>query len=206
MKHLLIILLSFTSIVLIGQSRGQKLRGYVLDKVTQTPISFADVVVENIDHTITDDNGYFEIDSLKPGRYNITISYFGYQQVFLPNVVVNTGKETVLNINMEEKVMQVAEVVVSGEKLRNRSLNEMSLISTRVFSVEETQKYAFGVNDPARTVTSFAGVVQADDGNNHIVIRGNSPNWSFVEDGRSRHSQPQSLFFCRHFRWRCKYP
>src|SRR5690606_30430558 len=36
-------------------------------------------------------------------------------------------------------------------------------------------KYAAAVNDPLRMATSFAGVVSADDGNNDIVIRGNSP-------------------------------
>jgi hypothetical protein len=54
-------------------------------------------------------------------------------------------------------------------------LNELSLVSTRAFTVEETQRYAAAVNDPLRMATSFAGVVSAEDGNNDIVIRGNSP-------------------------------
>ncbi|HTJ49542.1 MAG TPA: Plug domain-containing protein, partial [Cyclobacteriaceae bacterium] len=40
---------------------------------------------------------------------------------------------------------------------------------------EETRKYAAAVNDPARMVASYAGVVQTSDGNNAISIRGNSP-------------------------------
>jgi hypothetical protein len=49
-------------------------------------------------------------------------------------------------------------------------------VSARSFSVEETQKYAAAVNDPARMAANFAGVMAGDDGNNQIVIRGNSPS------------------------------
>lgn len=51
----------------------------------------------------------------------------------------------------------------------------MATVSARTFSVEETRKFAAAVNDPARMVTSYAGVVSGDDGNNAISIRGNSP-------------------------------
>ena len=51
----------------------------------------------------------------------------------------------------------------------------MSAVSARAFTVEETQKYAAAVNDPLRMATGFAGVFAADDGNNSIVVRGNSP-------------------------------
>lgn len=51
----------------------------------------------------------------------------------------------------------------------------MAVVSARTFSVEETRKYAAAVNDPARMVASYAGVVATNDGNNSISIRGNSP-------------------------------
>ncbi|MEZ4901204.1 MAG: TonB-dependent receptor plug domain-containing protein [Spirosomataceae bacterium] len=52
----------------------------------------------------------------------------------------------------------------------------MASVSARTFSVEETQRYAAAINDPARMATAYAGVITADDGGNNIVIRGNSPN------------------------------
>src|SRR5690606_28796087 len=55
-------------------------------------------------------------------------------------------------------------------------LNEYSTVSARTFSVEETQKFAAAVNDPARMASSFAGVIGTDEGKNNISIRGNSPN------------------------------
>jgi hypothetical protein len=70
----------------------------------------------------------------------------------------------------------MAEIEVTSKQEKNKALNDMSTVSTRAFSVEETQKFAAAVNDPARMAQSFAGVVGAGDGNNTISIRGNSPN------------------------------
>ncbi|MGZ4049638.1 MAG: TonB-dependent receptor plug domain-containing protein [Bacteroidia bacterium] len=67
------------------------------------------------------------------------------------------------------------EIVVTDKTEKNKPLNSMSTVSTRTFSVEETQKFAAALNDPARMATSFPGVVQPGDGND-ISIRGNSPN------------------------------
>ena len=100
----------------------------------------------------------------------------GYKLITMQNLSVNAGKELVLTVQMEEDITQMNEVEVTAKTDKNKPLNEMSAVSTRAFSVEETQKFAAAVNDPARMATSFAGVVGGDDGNNHISIRGNSPN------------------------------
>lgn len=72
--------------------------------------------------------------------------------------------------------MEQQELVITAAVDKEKPLNDLSLVSTRTFSVEETRRFAAAVNDPARMATSYAGVVAADDGNNHIVIRGNAPN------------------------------
>jgi hypothetical protein len=100
----------------------------------------------------------------------------GYKEALLSNLSVNAGKELVLTVNMEEDISRLNEVVITAKTEKNKTLNEMATVSGRTFSVEETQKFAAAVNDPARMATSFAGVVSADDGNNSVSIRGNSPN------------------------------
>ncbi|MBL0052258.1 MAG: TonB-dependent receptor plug domain-containing protein [Bacteroidetes bacterium] len=82
----------------------------------------------------------------------------------------------ILQIQLEEKIVQANEIVVVAEKKKNAVMNEMANVSARTFSVEETQKFAAAINDPARMAQAFAGVVSTDDGNNTISIRGNSPN------------------------------
>lgn len=163
----------------MAQPLTQTIRGTVLDKVSQSPMQGAVVVVLNsnpLQGGNTDANGQFILKNIAVGRQTLKVTYLGYKEQVVPNVIVNSGKEVVLTIQMEEQVVEAEEVVIKASVEKNKPLNEMSTVSTRTFSVEETQKFAAAVNDPARMATSFAGVVGGNDGNNMISIRGNSPN------------------------------
>src|SRR5690606_28038701 len=54
-------------------------------------------------------------------------------------------------------------------------MNDMALVSSKTVTVEETGRYAGSLNDPARMVSAFAGVSGNAEGDNEIVVRGNSP-------------------------------
>lgn len=166
----------FITTLALGQSGTQIIRGTVFDKVSESPIPGAKVVILNTDpplRVLTDFDGKFKIPNVPVGRQDLIVSYAGYHDLALRGLIVDAGKETVLNIKLEEKIVEKNMVTVKGRKQGPQ--NEMSLVSIRTFSVEETQKYAAALNDPARMATSFAGVVALDGINNDISIRGNSP-------------------------------
>ena len=154
----------------------QNIRGTVTDQLLQTPIAGATVVITGTDKKVVADSlGNFRIPNVAAGTYTLLITHINYTDAVASNIVVNTGKEVVLTIAMETKVRTEKTVVITANSKKNRPLNDMSVVSARAFTVEETQKYAAAVNDPLRMVTGFAGVASADDGGNDIVIRGNAP-------------------------------
>lgn len=160
-------------------SQKQTVRGTVVDNISQSSIPGAIIKISGLDsviQTVTDEAGKFSLSNIPVGSRTIEITAYDYKPVIMQNVTVNAGKELVLTINMEEDLKKINEVVITAKTDKNKPLNELSAVSTRTFSVEETQKFAAAANDPARMATSFAGVVVAGDGNNHISIRGNSPN------------------------------
>lgn len=163
----------------IAQVVTQTIRGTITDKISQEPLPGVVIVLfpsDPIIGTTSDENGNFRLNNVPVGKQNIKISFLGYKESLLQNLLVKAGKELVLNISLEEDINTINEVEITAKVEKNKPLNDMSVVSTRTFSVEETQKFAAAVNDPGRMATSFAGVVQAGDGNNHISIRGNSPN------------------------------
>lgn len=119
--------------------------------------------------------GQFRIAGVPVGYQTLHISFVGYKDIVIPNVVVNAGKEVVLLLEMDEQVTELTAVVVKPDLEKGQALNESAVVSASTFSVEETRKFAAAVNDPARMVMSYAGVVSGNDGNNAISIRGNSP-------------------------------
>jgi hypothetical protein len=121
----------------------------------------------------TDSIGNYSILNIAPGRYNISINYPGFQTQLIPNVLVTSGKEVILDIDMVENINTIKDVLISGTK--RGVINEMSTVSARSFSMEEVNRYSGGMGDPSRLAANFAGVVTPNDQRNDLVIRGNSP-------------------------------
>lgn len=161
-----------------AQNLAQTVRGTVVDKITKSPLPGASVIILGTDPIVgatTDLDGNFKISNVPVGNISLRISFVGYKELILPNIIVNSGKEVVLNVPIEEDITQMEAVVVTPNIEKDKPLNDMAVVSARTFSVEETRKFAAAVNDPARMVSSYAGVVSTNDGNNAISIRGNSP-------------------------------
>src|SRR5688572_16118326 len=182
MKTILKLLFLITTLLALTKTQAQVLtqtiRGTVVDKISKSPLPGASVIIADAQPmigTTTDPDGNFKLTKVPVGNHTVRISFMGYIDMSIPNVVVNSGKEVVLNIPLEENIVQMEAIVIEEKIDKNKPLNDMANVSARTFSVEETRKYAAAVNDPARMVASFAGVVQTSDGNNSVSIRGNSP-------------------------------
>lgn len=180
-KFLFLSILCFYTIKPISSqtTHNQTIRGTVIDRDSKFSIPGANILIQESDFklgAVTDFNGAFKIENVPLGRHNIIVSFIGYKNAYIPNVLVGSGKEVVLNIELEETTINMKEVVVKSEVNKEKTQNEMSIISSRTFSVEETSKYAGSLNDPGRMALSFAGVSGGgNDATNELVIRGNSP-------------------------------
>jgi len=166
------------SLSLYSQELTQNIRGTVIDRESESPLIGATVQLLNFNPpkgATTDLNGQFILEDVPVGRQQLRISYLGYEQMVLPNVMVGSAKEVILNIPLQESYILMEEVVVSAENPKERANNEMATVSSRSFSTDETSRYAASIDDPSRMALSFAGVSTSDDLSNEIVIRGNSP-------------------------------
>ncbi|TNE52981.1 MAG: TonB-dependent receptor [Bacteroidetes bacterium] len=161
----------------LSQENTQTIKGQVIDEESKGPIPGVMVAIIGTEppiRTRTDFDGYFRLENLAPGRYDILVRYSGYKERVIPNVQVTSGKEVYLELEMKELINEVKEVVVSGTK-KNQTINELATLSARSFSTEEVNRYAGGRSDPSRLAANFAGVSTPDDSRNDLVIRGNSP-------------------------------
>ncbi len=177
MKNALLFI--FISLLFFTNANGQSsqtVRGQIVDKESQFPLIGVNVMVEGLSGlgSSSDLDGYFKIESVPLGRQTISISYLGYEEVVLSDIIVNAGKETILFVEMEESMVEISEVVITARR-NGEVTNEMATVSAREFSVQETNRYAGSRGEPARMASNFAGVQGADDSRNDVVIRGNTP-------------------------------
>lgn len=162
----------------LAQNAIQLVRGVVNDKSNLSPLPGAVVAIQHNDqtfHTTSDIDGNFVIQ-VPMGRCNVLISYLGYNDYAISNLLVQSGKETVLEILLDEKVTTLGEVIITPKIEKDMPLNKMASASARLLSKEEADRYAGSWSDPARMVSNLAGVASANDSRNDIVIRGNSPS------------------------------
>jgi len=165
------------SLLTNAQTLTQTVKGTITDKISEKPLAGASVNVEGTSiSALADEKGYFVLKNVLVGRIKVNISLIGYQTASIPEVLVTTGKEVILDIQLEQYILSMTEVVVKGSRTKKGNVsNEYAGSSARSFNIEEVTRYAGGRNDPSKLVSNFAGVISNNDSRNDIVVRGNSP-------------------------------
>jgi hypothetical protein len=179
--------LTLTSLIIVmcmslafSQNLTQTIRGTITDNDSKLPLPGATVIIPGTDPvngTITDANGIFRLLNIPIGRISLQLSYIGYETVTVPDIEVNSGKEVVLNLSMQESALKLDEVVITSNRNKGEAINDMAQLSLHSITLEETKRFTGGMDDPARVVSCFAGVASTPDGSSDIIVRGNSPKY-----------------------------
>lgn len=174
---LILCIASSTKIYAQDNRPAQTIRGIVIDQASGTPLAFVSVGLLDLPNigTTTDDDGKFTMNNIPVGRHDIQATFIGYEPTIFREIMLTSAKEVYLEIQLKETAHTLDEVVVRPRINKEEALNKMALSGARMLSVEEASRFAGGMDDPARLVSSFAGVASAL-GNNGISIHGNAPS------------------------------
>lgn len=168
----------FTALFLLvstfALAQNGSLSGKVLDSKTNEPIIGANVVIEGTTvGAATDVDGKFEIKNIKPGTYNVVVSFVTYKTQTIAAVVVESGKITSLEIPLPEEVSELAEVVVTAKREINtdanliKSIREAKLVVSGISAEQITR---LPDRDAAEVMKRVPGVTIVD--NRFVIVRG----------------------------------
>ena len=166
------LLISFISSIK-AQEITQILRGRVIEAVSRSPISNAAITINDTKFSTTaNTEGVFQMEQIPVGRYRLTISSVGFQPLILTDVLVESGKETVLEIflNTSNTALDTFVYVAQSADRSATNFPSVSLIEKLRF------QYPATFADPARYASFAAGVATDNDQANNLSIRGISPN------------------------------
>jgi len=175
MKRLFLFAICLFTANIVSAQRNQTIRGTVIDAETNQPLIGATVIVETpeVAGASADVNGKFTLENIPVGRIEVKCSYIGYEPWSSGLLTLTSGKELTLNITMLEGINMTEEVKVVATQ-DGQARNEMMTISSRSFSIKESNRYAGSINDPGRVALNFPGVTAAQDNDNDVIVRGNS--------------------------------
>ena len=86
-----------------------------MKKIKTLPLIGATIVVNEIQPTkgtTTDIDGNFRFERVPVGRYNFKASYMGDEPFTVSEILVGSGKEVVLNVELKESLLTLNEVVI----------------------------------------------------------------------------------------------
>lgn len=158
------------------------IKGTVKDKLSNEAIIGANVMLLGTDQgTATDIDGNYEISGLKPGIYDVQVSYLGYETISQFEIEIQGIRPTILNFELTENAKQLAEVVVKAASFRKTAESPVSL---RSIGVSEIKRNPGGNRDISRVIQSLPGVTSTASFRNDLIIRGGAPNENrfFIDD------------------------
>ena len=177
----------FISLLILGCQTGlgaqqAVLKGRVIEAVSNVPMPFVNVIVTGTSiGAVTDDNGNFQINGLKPGFVRVQASFIGYHSALSSEIEISNAKAAFVEISMEKRDAEIEEVTVSVSPFRK---TEESPVSLKTIGIAEIEKSPGANRDISKVIQSYAGVLSSPSFRNDIIIRGGGPSESrFYLDG-----------------------
>ncbi len=156
--------------------------GSVRNAINNEVLPSVTVIVQGTNiGVLTDFDGKYTIDKLKPGFYNLEFKYIGYKSKVIYEIQVSNSKPAIIDVGLEEESKSIAEVEVKAAAFYKP---QESPVSLRTIGVSEIKRNPGGNRDISKVIQSLPGVASTVTFRNDIIIRGGAPNENrFYLDG-----------------------
>jgi ferric enterobactin receptor len=102
---------------------NSKITGYVIDSTVTKAVEFANVALYSkatgkpVDGTMADEKGKFALSKVAPGEYKLLVSFMGFDNKTIDNILVVKGQDVDLGVvKLSATARLLNEVVITGEK------------------------------------------------------------------------------------------
>lgn len=123
--------------------------GHVIDKKTGEHIPYVTIRLVDTNYgTMTDATGHYFLKNVEDGKYRIEASCIGYLSQ-ASNITIKNGKTQEVNFHLQEDVMQLEQIVVTGNKgevKRRNSSTLVGVINMKTFDLVSASSLADGLN------------------------------------------------------------
>ena len=123
--------------------------GHVIDKSSDEHIPYATIRLVGTSYgTMTDATGHYFLKNIPEGKYVIEASYIGFLSQRY-DVYIKDNKTVEVNFELKEDVMQLEQVVVTGNKgevKRRNSSTLVNVLNAKTFDIVSACSLADGLN------------------------------------------------------------
>ncbi len=132
------------AVTAFAQLNTSKLEGTVRDKDTGQPLAGAQVVIEGTRlGNVTNQDGYFFILNVPPGRRNVTFTFTGYQKTTINDILLLAGQTATLNANLSSTVVELNGITVESEAEvlvpRDNTVSKQRMTAEKISEIPATK-------------------------------------------------------------------
>ena len=172
-RKLLLLFVLLMSLTIFAQKTGT-VKGFIYDKDNGEPVLFTNIFLKGTTFgASTDVNGFFFIDKVPEGNYNIEVSYLGYAK-YNKSITVTANRTIKVDIYLEKSSEKLGDVIVSAKRQEAKTEVKMSVVK---LSPKEISALPSMGSEPdlAQAIQTLPGVVFTGDQGGQMYIRGGSP-------------------------------
>jgi hypothetical protein len=174
MKRILWLVIFILINIQLIYSQNAEIRGFAYNKETGEPILFTSVYLKGTTYgSTTDNNGFYSISRVKPGKYMLYSTYMGFD-TFSMEITLEKGQIINKNIFLSPSVLKLNEIIISDKKLEEK--NDVKVSKLKVTINEISKLPSVGAQpDLAQYIQVLPGVITSGDKGGQIYIRGGTP-------------------------------
>ena len=177
----LLVKLAFITIFLLSPNYGQEsgsVYGFVKDSSNGEALIGANVFINDLSLGMaTDINGYYVLQEIIPGTYDISVSYVGYK-VLNKKIDIISGSALKLDLILSEEVVSFSEVEVTAEKIKRKNNIQPSTVNLSPRMLRSAP--ALAEPDLFRTIQALPGVLTTSEFSTGLVIRGGNTDQNLI--------------------------
>ena len=177
-KHLILLAIGIIGFTQQIQSQDKTtINGTIKDKLTGESILGAVIKLDQLSSVVVTSNeyGFFAI-SLPKGKYDLRISYVGYEE---KKIGITLNDPLTIPVFLESK-NQLAEVVVESKRKDDNLIKAQ--MGTETLNMKSISKVPviFGEKDVLKTIQLLPGVKSAGEGNSGFYVRGGAADQNLI--------------------------
>lgn len=164
----------FVLIANISLSQNATLRGFVYDKDNGEPIIYTNVYFKGTSiGATTDVNGYYAINQVPPGTYELMVTFIGYDTLKM-EIRLQRGEVKSQNLYISPSARMLDVVNISAEKHSAQTDSRISVVTVTPIQIKQLPSIG-GQPDIAQYLQVIPGIVFTGDQGGQLYIRGGSP-------------------------------
>ncbi len=158
----------------ISQSKTGIISGEVRDAITKQPLPGANILIDGTNlGSACDENGYYVIKDVVPGKYSLKVSMIGYLSSVITELNISPNRNQSVKFELNSTAMEMDEVNVTADYFYKPDENPVSF---RTISPEEIRRSPGSAEDIFRVMQSMPGVATAGAKSAQLIVRGGSPD------------------------------